>query len=291
MLTDAELAVAAATAGAAEVRSRYGRPVTRHAKEGTDFATSADLASEEAIRAVLAEHRPEDAMVGEEAGRTGPAGAAREWLVDPLCGTRNFAATTPLVAVNVALRADGRVLAAASADPISGEVFWTDGTQRLVRRDGPTLPWRRIPCRCWSTSTSTTPRAATPCTCSRTPTFRRDFSPRVGSSTLAMTWLAAGRRAAYVHEGDLRDNVHFAAPIAIAEAAGASSPGSTASRCTRRRTVSSPPRTRPRTPTAGARHSPLAERSPGVQAALTGRTCRPSTLGACTTTGRGGSPW
>jgi myo-inositol-1(or 4)-monophosphatase len=51
-------------------------------------------------------------------------------------------------------------------------------------------------------------------------TFRRDFSPRVGSSTLAMTWLAAGRRAAYVHEGDLRDNVHFAAPIAIAEAAG-----------------------------------------------------------------------
>jgi molybdenum cofactor biosynthesis protein B len=54
-LTDADLAVAAATAGGAEVRGRYGRPVTRHAKEGTDFATSADLASEEAIRAVLAE--------------------------------------------------------------------------------------------------------------------------------------------------------------------------------------------------------------------------------------------
>ena len=35
-----------------------------------------------------------------------------------------------------------------------------------------------------------------------------------------MTWLAAGRRAAYLHEGDLRDNVHFAAPIAIAQAAG-----------------------------------------------------------------------
>ena len=72
-LTDAELAVAAATAGAAEVRSRYGRPVTRHSKEGTDFATSAALASEAAIRALLAEHRPDDAMVGEEAGRTGPA--------------------------------------------------------------------------------------------------------------------------------------------------------------------------------------------------------------------------
>ena len=135
-LTDAELAVAAATAGAEEVRSRYGRPVTRHAKEGTDFATSADLASEEAIRVLLSEHRPEDAMVGEEAGRTGPSMAARAWLVDPLCGTRNFAATTPLVAVNVAVSADGHVLAAASADPISGEVFWTDGRHAYLRRGG-----------------------------------------------------------------------------------------------------------------------------------------------------------
>jgi myo-inositol-1(or 4)-monophosphatase len=52
------------------------------------------------------------------------------------------------------------------------------------------------------------------------PTFHREFSPRVSSTTLAMTWLAAGRRAGYLHEGDLRDNVHFAAPIAIAQAAG-----------------------------------------------------------------------
>ena len=51
-------------------------------------------------------------------------------------------------------------------------------------------------------------------------TFHRAFSPRVSSTTLALTWLAAGRRAAYLHEGDLRDNVHFAAPIAIARAAG-----------------------------------------------------------------------
>ena len=42
-------------------------------------------------------------MDGEESGRTGPA-ADRLWLVDPLCGTLNYAARTPLVAVNVALR-------------------------------------------------------------------------------------------------------------------------------------------------------------------------------------------
>ena len=219
-LSDAEVAIAAATAGAEEVRSRYGRPLTKHAKAGTDFATSADLASEEAIRSVLVEHRPDDAMIGEEGGRTGPPDAAREWLVDPLCGTRNFAATTPLVAVNVAVRSEGRVLAAASADPITGEVFWTDGSAAFVRvadADAPLTP----------SSTSLLvdvdldhPDGGDALRLLGHPGLRRDFSPRVSSTTLALTWLAAGRRAAYVHQGDLRDNVHFAAPIAIAQAAG-----------------------------------------------------------------------
>jgi myo-inositol-1(or 4)-monophosphatase len=219
-LTDAELAVAAATAGAEEVRSRYGRPVTRHAKEGTDFATSADLASEEAIRSVLVEHRPEDAMVGEEAGRTGPSGAAREWLVDPLCGTRNFAATTPIIAVNVALRTDGRVLAAASADPISGEVFWTDGTTARVRRHDADTQVAPDPISLLVDVDLDHPWGGDALRLLGSPAFLRDFSPRVSSSSLALTWLAGGRRAAYVHEGDLRDNVHFAAPLAIVRAAG-----------------------------------------------------------------------
>ena len=218
--SDTELAIAAAPAGAEEVRQRYGGPLVRHAKEGTDFATSADLASEEAIRTVLVEHRPDDAMVGEEGGRTGPRDAAREWLVDPLCGTRNFAATTPLVAVNVAVRSDGRVLAAASADPITGEVFWTDGSGAFVRVAGSDAPL---------TPSSTSllvdvdldhPDGDDALRLLGHPRLRRDFSPRVSSTTLALTWLAAGRRAAYVHEGDLRDSVHFAAPTAIAQAAG-----------------------------------------------------------------------
>ena len=219
-LSDAQVAIAAASAGAAEVRARYGQPVERFAKEGTDFATSADLASEAAIRAVVTVQRPDDAMIGEEEGRSGPDDAVRRWLVDPLCGTRNFAATTPLVAVNVALHSDSGALAAASADPISGEVFWTDGAGAWVRRDG--------------TDTPLAPSARSLLVdldldhadgghsfhLMSHPAFLRDYQPRVSSTTLAMTWLADGRRAGYVHEGDLRDNVHFAAPVAIARAAG-----------------------------------------------------------------------
>ena len=35
-----------------------------------------------------------------------------------------------------------------------------------------------------------------------------------------MAWVAAGRRAAYVTDGHLRDSVHFAAGIALCRAAG-----------------------------------------------------------------------
>ena len=202
------------------MRNRYGGPLTRHAKEGTDFATTADLASEQAIRETLAEHRPGDAMVGEEAGRTGPARADRVWLVDPLCGTRNFAATTPLVAVNVALRAGETVLAAASADPLTGEVFWTDGTGAWVRRHGTDTPLSPSAESLLVDVDLDHPGDGAAIRLLAHPTFQRDFSPRVSSTTLAMTWLAAGRRAVYVHEGDLRDNDHTAAPLAIAQAAG-----------------------------------------------------------------------
>jgi myo-inositol-1(or 4)-monophosphatase len=219
-LSDVEVAIAAASAGADEVRRLYGGPLTRHAKEGTDFATSADFASEEAIRTLLAEHRPDDAMVGEETGRTGPDDAARAWLVDPLCGTRNFAATTPLVAVNVALRANGVVPAAASADPITGEVFWTDGGGARVRRDGADLPLEPSPQSLLVDVDLDETDAGESLRLLGQPAFMREFSPRVSSTTLTLSWLADGRRAAYLHEGDVRDSVHFAAPLAIARAAG-----------------------------------------------------------------------
>ena len=35
------------------------------------------------------------------------------------------------------------------------------------------------------------------------------FRPRVLSTTLALAWVAAGRRAGYVTDGHLQDSVHF----------------------------------------------------------------------------------
>ncbi|MFF8293127.1 inositol monophosphatase family protein [Streptomyces sp. NPDC016309] len=215
--------MAAARAGADVVRGLYGRRLARIDKGAGDFATAADVAAEEAIVGVLRAARPDDTVLGEEGGRRGAAAATRQWLVDPLCGTLNYAVGNMLVAVNVALRGG----AAAVADPFSGEVFHTDGSAAWVRCEGADADARLVP---------------TPATrlvdvnldppfpgapefravhLLAHPEFVERFRPRVVSTTLALAWVAAGKRAAYVTDGgDLSGSVHFAAGIALCRAAG-----------------------------------------------------------------------
>lgn len=221
-LNDAELTITAAEAGAAVVRDRYGSPLIRHDKTATDFATNADVEAEIAIKKVLTAARPRDGFIGEELGASGPAD--RTWLVDPMCGTLNFAVQSPLVAVNVALRVDGAVTVAASTDPFAQETFWTDGNDAHLRKHGRDM--RLVPSAdsaLVDLNLDAPPDEAPRITAVRmlaTPGFARAFRPRVLSTTLALVWVASGRRAAYVTDGDLLDSVHFAAGIAVCQAAG-----------------------------------------------------------------------
>jgi fructose-1,6-bisphosphatase/inositol monophosphatase family enzyme len=219
--SDVEVALSAAAAGAAAVRRRYGTDLAQLAKSPTDFATEADLAAEEAIHRVIAAARPSDGFEGEETGTT--AGRSdRRWLVDPLCGTLNFAAATPLAAVNVALDTPFGVTAAVSADPIAEEFFWTDGSGAWVRHgdaDRPLEPSPRsliVDVNCDGKRDASFVGAQL----IAEQAFRDVFAPRVLSSTLAVAWVAAGRRAAYVTDGHLEGSVHFAAGIALCQAAG-----------------------------------------------------------------------
>ncbi|MFI0960959.1 inositol monophosphatase family protein [Streptomyces sp. NPDC021080] len=221
-LDDAAVAAAAARAGADVVRALYGRRLARIDKGGGDFATAADIEAEKAILGVLREARPDDAVLGEEGGPQGAAGAVRQWLVDPLCGTHNYAVGTMLVAVNVALRGGG---AAAVADPFGGEVFLTDGENAWVRHDGadtllaPTSATRLVDVNLDPPFPGAPGFRAVDLLAR--PAFVDRFRPRVVSTTLALAWVAAGKRAAYVTDGgDLSGSVHFAAGIALCEAAG-----------------------------------------------------------------------
>jgi myo-inositol-1(or 4)-monophosphatase len=222
-LADRDVAIAAAHAGAAAVRSRFGTSLARVEKDRGDFTTAADLEAERAILDVLRSARPDDAVEAEESGRTGPA-ADRLWLVDPLCGTLNYAASTPLVAVNVALREGGGVTVAVSADPFAREVFWTDGARACLRRDGVDAPLAPSAGSRLVDVNLDPPfpngRAFRAVELLADEEFAACFRPRVLSTTLAVAWVAAGRRAGYVTDGNLKDSVHFASGIALCLAAG-----------------------------------------------------------------------
>ncbi|MDA3647809.1 inositol monophosphatase family protein [Saccharopolyspora indica] len=218
---DVDVAIAGARAGADVVRSMCGQRLDHIDKGAGDFATTADVEAERAILDVIGAARPDDAVLGEESGRRGAVDAGRQWLVDPLCGTLNYAVGTMLVAVNVALR-DG---AAAVADPFSGEVFFTDGATSWVRNAGSDARLTPTPATRLVDVNLDPPFPSAPgfraVDLLSNPDFVEHFRPRVVSTTLALAWVAAGKRAAYVTDGgDLSRSVHFAAGIALCRAAG-----------------------------------------------------------------------
>jgi histidinol-phosphatase len=91
--------------------------------------TDADLAVEDAVRAVLAAERPSDAVVGEERGGPEPGSApeavpARTWLLDPIDGTKNFLRGVPAWATLIGLVAGGLPVVGVASAPALGRRWW-----------------------------------------------------------------------------------------------------------------------------------------------------------------------
>lgn len=88
-----------------------------------DPVTVADRAAEAAMRAVLDDLRPDDAVLGEEGGATGGS-TGLTWVLDPIDGTRGFIAGTPTWGVLIAVGDDdgGPVLGVID-QPFIGERF------------------------------------------------------------------------------------------------------------------------------------------------------------------------
>ena len=68
--------------------------------------SDADLAVETTIREELGAARPDDALLGEEFGGTATF-SGRQWVVDPIDGTKNFVRGVPVWATLIALLDDG----------------------------------------------------------------------------------------------------------------------------------------------------------------------------------------
>jgi len=125
-------------AGAADLRVE--------AKPDRSPVTDADLAVEDAIRAVLRVHRPRDEVIGEErGGASGDAG--RAWLLDPIDGTKNFLRGVPVWATLITLVEDGEPAVGVISAPALRRRWWAatgagahtrdpNGTSRAITVSG-----------------------------------------------------------------------------------------------------------------------------------------------------------
>ena len=178
----------------------------------TDMVSEMDRGAEALIRAVIAERRPGDAVLGEEGGQTSgrPKRSRRpptgmRWIVDPLDGTTNYLYGFPAWSVSVAVERDGQVVVGAVLDPTHDEL-WTAVRGAGARLNG--IPLRRL----GDGGGLSTALVATgfgylaerrsrqgPIVAELLPVIR-DIR-RAGSAALDLCWVAAGRLDAYFEDG------------------------------------------------------------------------------------------
>ena len=204
---------------AAWLAEEAGRRLLEVRQEGLadrELKDAGDAAAHELLVRLLAEHRPQDAVLSEE-GRDDKVRltAQRVWIIDPLDGTREFSEPPREDwAVHVALwergagdgRQEGDLVAGAVAQPALGETFST-GTPPVV-----------------PLSTSESPRIAV--SRSRPPEFvhglARELDAQLvamGSAGVKVLSVARDVTDAYVHAGGQYE-WDSAAPVAVARAAG-----------------------------------------------------------------------
>jgi myo-inositol-1(or 4)-monophosphatase len=137
------------------------------------------------------------------------------WLVDPICGTRNFASGIPLFAVNAALVEDGRVTASVVGDGSTGDVLVAE-----VGNGG----WRVGEAKCEPLAASETSLivdfGAWPKGGPERERAARQFGEGVQSDRWEVRCLSTTLSLVYVATGQIAGCVLFAAPDLVHIAAG-----------------------------------------------------------------------
>jgi myo-inositol-1(or 4)-monophosphatase len=180
-----------------------GEREVRSKSTPTDLVSEADLEAERAIKALLAEHRPDDGFVGEEGGSAqGTSGLG--WVVDPLDGTVNFLFGIPQWCVSVAVRDRKGTLAGAVYDPNRDELFTAtreggarmSGAEDVVELRGSDREDLATAMVATGLAYDAKVRAAQAKVLTRAIPQVRDIR-RFGSAALDLAWTAAGRFDAY----------------------------------------------------------------------------------------------
>ncbi|MGH8234781.1 MAG: inositol monophosphatase family protein [Rhodanobacteraceae bacterium] len=179
--------------------------VTVIEKHHLDFVSEIDRQAEAEIVRELRRAYPDHAILGEETGTSGKAGARFTWAVDPLDGTHNYLRGIPHFAVSIAQLDRGEPIHAVILDPLRNEIYTAS------KGDGAFLNDRRI-----RTSKRETLDGAMLATgfpyrerrhldaqlgMTRELLKRAEDIRRTGSAALDLAWTANGRLDGYFETG------------------------------------------------------------------------------------------
>jgi myo-inositol-1(or 4)-monophosphatase len=142
LLAVARFAASAGAQVALEWRDAAGGLRVQEKAGPADLVSQADEDTERVVRAVLAQRRPHDGILGEEQGSVAGSTGVR-WLVDPIDGTTSYLYGRADWSVSVAAyaEADGRLLAGVVVEPLlgrcteasAGRGAWSAGEQLRIR--------------------------------------------------------------------------------------------------------------------------------------------------------------
>jgi len=208
------------------IQAGYGRIEQIDRKSRRDVVTDVDFRSEELVISEIRRRFPGDAILAEEsgshAGRAAVGGAAvkaeRTWVIDPLDGTVNYANGIPFYCVSIGLVADGQPVVGVVLDPARGDCYQAaaDGPARL---NGETVEASiKESLGDYVVSMAIIGRGGI----GRERRIARSIriTRRMGSSALALAYVASGRFDALVQNGGL-SLWDVAAAGLIAERSGA----------------------------------------------------------------------
>jgi myo-inositol-1(or 4)-monophosphatase len=199
------VAIEAAHAAGAIMRRELPRvdaiPVERKARH--DYVSDVDRACEAEIVREIKRFYPDHAFICEESGDSGESESV--WVIDPLDGTSNFLHGLPHFAVSIAYQLKGRTEHAAVYDPIRDEMFTAS------RGSGAQLNNKRIRVSSRKSLEGAVIATAFPFRKRELlPAYSRVFQSvftkvedirRIGTASLDLTWVAAGRMDGFFEIG------------------------------------------------------------------------------------------
>ena len=222
---DLALTIEIATAAGGLLMDRYERVERVDYKSARDIVTEVDHLSEKLIIAAIRARYPADGILAEEsgaqptsAGDVASSGRGRIWIIDPVDGTINYANGIPVFCVSIALAIDGRPAVGVVLDPTRDDLFAATVGGPATLNGTPIAVSDKETLTDFVVAASLAGRGAS----SRGRNLRKAIriSRSMGSSALALAYVANGRFDAFVQQGGM-SNWDVAAAGLIAERAGA----------------------------------------------------------------------